>query len=79
MCLAFPYEIIEITGPFTAKARVEGLIKEIYTSLLPEPVNPGDWVLVHVGFAIQKINKEEAYEILENYNALLSNSSSTDY
>lgn len=76
MCLAFPYEVVEITGPFTAKAKVEGIVKEIYISLLPEPISPGDWVLVHVGFAIQKIKKEEAYALLECYYDLFSNSSS---
>ncbi|MFN3504835.1 MAG: HypC/HybG/HupF family hydrogenase formation chaperone [Caldimicrobium sp.] len=70
MCLAFPYEIVEILGPFTAKASCQGVVKEIYTSLLPEPVAPGDWVLVHVGFAIQKINLKEAQEILKTYNEL---------
>lgn len=67
MCLAYPYQIVEITGPFTAKASVEGVTKEIYISLIGEPLKPGDWVLVHVGFAIQKIDEKTALEALKNY------------
>lgn len=67
MCLAYPYQIIEITGPFTAKASVDGVTKEIYISLIGEPLKPGDWVLVHVGFAIQKIDEKTALETLKNY------------
>ncbi|MGC9017823.1 MAG: HypC/HybG/HupF family hydrogenase formation chaperone, partial [Caldimicrobium sp.] len=60
MCLAYPYQILEITGPFTAKATVDGVSKEIYISLIGEPLRPGDWVLVHVDFAIQKIDEKTA-------------------
>lgn len=75
MCLAYPYRVVEITGPFTAKAEVNGVSAEIYTSLLPEEPKPGDWVLVHVGFAIQKIDEASALETLRLYNELLSKSS----
>lgn len=75
MCLAYPYRIIEITGPFTARAEVNGVLTEIYTSLLPEEPKPGDWVLVHVGFAIQKIDEKSALETLKLYYELLSESS----
>ncbi len=75
MCLAYPYRIIEITGPFTARAEVNGVSTEIYTSLLPEEPKPGDWVLVHVGFAIQKIDEKSALETLKLYYELLSESS----
>lgn len=75
MCLAYPYRIVEITGPFTAKAEVNGISQEIYTSLLPEEPRPGDWVLVHVGFAIQKIDEASALETLKLYHELLTESS----
>lgn len=76
MCLAYPYRIVEITGPFSAKAEVQGVTKEIYTSLIAEPLKPGDWVLVHVDFAIQKIDEAQALETLNNYHELLRSLSS---
>ncbi|BAU23723.1 hydrogenase assembly protein HupF [Caldimicrobium thiodismutans] len=75
MCLAYPYQILEITGPFTAKASVDGVTKEIYISLIGEPLKPGDWVLVHVGFAIQKVDETLAFETLKNYHDLFSEDS----
>ncbi|MCS7199312.1 MAG: HypC/HybG/HupF family hydrogenase formation chaperone [Caldimicrobium sp.] len=72
MCLAYPYQIVEIINPYVAKASIDGVSKEIYISLLAEEVKPGDWVLVHVGFAIQKIREEEAIEALNFYRQLLS-------
>lgn len=72
MCLAYPYQILEVTGPFTAKASVDGVTKEIYISLLGEPLKPGDWVLVHVGFAIQKVDERTALETLESYHELFA-------
>lgn len=75
MCLAYPYQILEITGPFTAKASVDGVTKEIYISLIGEPLKPGDWVLVHVGFAIQKVDENLALETLKNYYELFGEES----
>jgi hydrogenase expression/formation protein HypC len=75
MCLAYPYQILEITGPFTAKASVDGVTKEIYISLIGEPLKPGDWVLVHVGFAIQKVDETLAFETFKNYHDLFSEDS----
>ncbi|MGC8871351.1 MAG: HypC/HybG/HupF family hydrogenase formation chaperone [Caldimicrobium sp.] len=72
MCLAYPYQILEITGPFTAKATVDGVSKEIYISLIGEPLRPGDWVLVHVDFAIQKIDEKTALETLKNFYEIFS-------
>jgi len=60
MCLGVPFRIVAIEG---TKARGEafGLTKEIDLRLL-EQVEIGDYVLVHAGFAIQKIEPEEAEE-----------------
>jgi len=64
MCLGYPFKVLEITGPFTALAGSKGVKKEIYISLLPEEVKPGDWVLVHVGFAIAKVDEEQALQTI---------------
>jgi hydrogenase expression/formation protein HypC len=62
MCLSIPAKIEEIKGE-KAKASVGGAIIDISLQLL-EDVSPGDYVLVHVGFAIEKILPEEAMKTL---------------
>ena len=63
MCIAIPAEIIEIKDNFTALVDFGGLRQEIRIDLVD--VTIGDFVLVHVGFAIQKINRDEALETRE--------------
>jgi len=63
MCLAIPSKIIEIDN-FRAMVDVYGARREINLMLLPEEVGIGDFVLVHAGFAIQKVEHELAHEAL---------------
>ncbi|HEY0577080.1 MAG TPA: HypC/HybG/HupF family hydrogenase formation chaperone [Pseudonocardia sp.] len=63
MCLGIPGEIIEIIEdrPDLAKVAVSGVKRTINIGLLDdEPPVPGDWILIHVGFALSKIDEEEA-------------------
>ncbi|SHF57863.1 HypC/HybG/HupF family hydrogenase formation chaperone [Desulforamulus putei] len=60
MCVAVPLKVIKVTGNM-AIAELEGISKEISIALTPE-VSVGDWVLVHAGYAIQRIDNEEARE-----------------
>ena len=64
MCLAVPAKIIKISDR-TAVAETLGVKKEIDISLVPA-VRTGDFVLIHAGFAIQIIEKEDAVSI-QNY------------
>jgi len=64
MCLAIPSKIIEIDN-FRAMVDVYGARREINLMLMPEEVGIGDFVLVHAGFAIQKVEHELAYEALK--------------
>ncbi|MCS7044012.1 MAG: HypC/HybG/HupF family hydrogenase formation chaperone [Bryobacteraceae bacterium] len=68
MCLAIPGEIVEITGsdPLTRMARVRfgGVIREASLAYVPD-AKPGDYVLVHAGFALQTVDEEEARRTLE--------------
>lgn len=64
MCLAIPAKILSILPPDKALAELGGVRKEISTSLL-ENVHPGDYVLVHVGFALSRLDPEEAQKTLE--------------
>ena len=67
MCVGVPMQIVEVNYP-SGKAEAKGVMREIGLQLLPEnEVKVGDYVIVHVGFAIEKVNKEHADEI---WNAL---------
>lgn len=68
MCLGIPGEIIEINEerPEMAKVAVSGIKRVINIGLLDDdPPVPGDWILVHVGFALSKIDEAEAKAALE--------------
>jgi hydrogenase expression/formation protein HypC len=63
MCLGIPGQVVEITDPANnlAKVDVNGVQRTISIRLLAEQgLMPGDWVLVHVGFAMAKIDQLEA-------------------
>jgi hydrogenase expression/formation protein HypC len=66
MCLAIPGKIIEITDEENnlAKVDVGGVRRNINISML-EDVSVGDYVLIHVGFAMSKIDEQQALESLK--------------
>ena len=63
MCLAIPAQLVEVIEPGLANAEVSGVRREFSTVLVPE-AQVGDWVLVHVGFALHTIDEEEAARTL---------------
>lgn len=63
MCLAIPCEIVQIRDKM-ATIELSGIRREVSLLLLPEDVSVGDYVLVHAGFAIQKVDREAAEEAL---------------
>ncbi|MFN2398214.1 MAG: HypC/HybG/HupF family hydrogenase formation chaperone [Gemmatimonadaceae bacterium] len=68
MCLGIPGQIVEFVDPARqlAKADVSGVRRTINVGLvLPEGLQEGDWVLIHVGFALSIINEEEARRTTE--------------
>ena len=65
MCLAFPGKIISINGQ-QATADFDGIKKDINISLVPDII-PGEYVIVHAGFAIQKLTKDDAWHVLKEY------------
>ncbi|MCW2610074.1 MAG: hydrogenase expression/formation protein HypC [Actinomycetota bacterium] len=68
MCLGIPGEIVELLDDRTdlAKVDVSGVRRAINIGLLEnETLVPGDWVLIHVGFALSKIDEDEAKAALE--------------
>lgn len=71
MCLGIPGRVIEITSTDLQIATVEvaGVERQVnFSQLVDEPLAVGDWVLIHVGFAIRKMEEAEvryATEFLE--------------
>ena len=68
MCLGIPGEIVEILADRDdlAMVSVEGVKRVVNIGLLEdEPLVPGDWILIHVGFALSKIDEREAKASLE--------------
>ncbi|MDQ1287713.1 MAG: hydrogenase expression/formation protein HypC [Actinomycetota bacterium] len=72
MCLAVPGKVIEISErDMTRMAKVDfgGVVKDVCLAYLPE-VEVGDYTIVHVGFAIQKLDEESAIETLALFEKL---------
>ena len=65
MCLAIPGQIVEITDEANRLARVDvaGVRRTINVALV-DGVAPGDWVLIHVGFALSQVDEDEAHATL---------------
>lgn len=73
MCLGVPAEVVEIPDPQVGRAKVaiSGVERMISTDLLvDEGLQVGDWVLVHVGFALSRIDAEEAAITLDQIRKL---------
>lgn len=68
MCLAIPAKIISVDGT-TAHCEMSGVTKDVDISLTPQ-AKVGDWVIVHVGFALQVIDPEKAAETLAAMHAV---------
>ena len=64
MCLAIPVQVREILPNDMAKVSLDGVVKTISTALI-EDVQVGDYVVLHVGYALAKIDPEEAERTLE--------------
>lgn len=73
MCLAVPGQIVNITDnePLTRRGKVSfaGIIKEVNLSFVPE-TDIGDYVMVHVGFAISRVDEKEAEQVFEFLNSM---------
>ena len=68
MCLGIPGQILEIVDDQNsiAKVVVSGVKRNVSVALVrPEGIEPGDWVLIHVGFAMSKIDEGEAHETMK--------------
>lgn len=67
MCLAIPGQVVEMLDEANQLAQVEvaGVRRTVNTGLLGDVVEPGEWVLIHVGFAMSRVDEDEARATLE--------------
>ncbi len=76
MCLGIPGLVVDLhhDDPHRATAEVEGARREISIALFADgsqpPIERGEWVLIHVGFAMSRIDEHEARETLRSLRAL---------
>jgi len=71
MCLAVPMQITFLDG-FNARCSARGVERDVSLFLLQgDGIAPGDYVLVHVGYAIQKLSAEQARETWELFDRIL--------
>lgn len=74
MCLAVPVRIETLTGPATGVITLSGISRTVDLSLIDDP-RPGDFVLLHAGFAIEKVDEAEALRTLDMFRDILEQES----
>ena len=82
MCLGIPGQVVELVDRDAGLAKVDisGVRRDVSVALVDDPAAPveiGDWVLIHVGYALQKISAEEAQESWELFAELLTGEASS--
>ena len=75
MCLAVPGKVVSVEGN-QAEVDFGGVIRHVNVSLVES--TPGEWVVVHAGFAIEKMDEEEALETLQLWQELLDHEATLD-
>jgi len=71
MCLSIPSKIVEILPDNFAIVDTMGVKRKVSLDLMPEPVEIGDYVLIHVGYAMTKMSEEDALESLKVYEEII--------
>ncbi len=71
MCLSIPSKIVEIDEDNMATVDTMGIKRMVSLDLMPDEVGIGDYILIHVGFAMNKIDEVEALQSLEVYREML--------
>lgn len=71
MCLGIPMQVVAVDG-FLARCEAKGVQRDVSLFMLQdEPVAVGEFVMVHVGYAIQKMSEQEARSAWEIYDQML--------
>ena len=79
MCLAIPSKVLKITEDNMAEVDTLGVKRVVSLDLMPEPVGVGDYVLIHVGYAMGKIDEKDALESIEVYKQLAEAAMEDEY
>lgn len=73
MCLGIPMKVVAVNG-FLARCEAKGIERDVNLFMMQdEPVATGEFVMVHVGYAIQKMTEQEARSAWEVYDQMLAN------
>ena len=72
MCLGIPMQVLEIDG-YNARCEAKGVERTVSLFMMQdEDISIGDYLMIHVGYAIQKMTKEEAQSAWEIYDEMLA-------
>jgi hydrogenase expression/formation protein HypC len=71
MCLSIPSKVVEIDDNNMATVDTMGIKRNVCLDLMADEINIGDYILIHVGFAMNKIDEEEALQSLAVYREML--------
>ena len=71
MCLSIPSKVVEIDENNMATVDTMGVKRKVTLDLIDEKVEVGEYILIHVGFAMGKISEEEALESLKLYDEIV--------
>ena len=72
MCLGIPMQVMAVNG-YVARCNAKGIERDVSLFLLQDQaVSLGDWVMVHVGYALQKMSAQEARSAWELYDRILA-------
>lgn len=71
MCLAVPTQIIKLLDDQMALTSLAGVEKEISLALIQDEVKEGDFVIVHVGYALSKLDEDDAKKTLAYFDELM--------
>lgn len=71
MCLSIPSKVVEIDDDNVATVDTMGVTRQVSLDLMADPVEIGEYVLIHVGYAMNKIDEADALESLKVYKEIL--------
>jgi len=72
MCLSIPSKVVSLDADNMATVDTLGVKRVVSLDLMPEPVNVGDYVLIHIGYAINKIDEESALVSIETFKEIIA-------